>query len=376
MKYFKFITLIFFICTTVFASGTSSKELKKTGERWYDWDGSAWIVRLRDDYLRDTLGIVTQMNRYTYNSSGVLYDTKIYTKTNYPDYYTLRYYYSWEGYKEWGHYSYTYRYDLEDTQTAYIYNNYYNSIGGGEEETITYTYTYDGEKLSVIDEASDYTLWKKDGDESKQFNYQYRTTFLYDSFGRISSELKQATYDQSNWIDKERTIWTYDGSTGAGINEIYKNTVWIFQNKKTRCLDNEYKIVNEYRDPWSWGFWVKTDLDYLYYNTQDMLFNTQTYGYDPDTDTYSKTKMHSIFYTEFSSPLTIPQNIITSVSDSILTVSWDPVSGASGYSVYSSEDPYGTFEIDTTGIFNDNLWTAPVSDTKKFYKVTATNEEK
>jgi len=259
---------------------------------------------------------------------------------------------------------------------AYIYNNYYNSIGGGEEETITYTYTYEGDKITVIDEVSDYSVFKEGGEPSKWFNYQYRTTFEYDQFDRITSELKQVTYDQSNWTDKERTLWTYDGSTGTGINEIYKNTVWIFQNKKTRTLNASYDPSFENRNVWSWGYWINSQTDNLYYNANGDLYDTQTKIYDSVSDSYINYKRHYIYFETFTEPLTAPVNFTSSFSDANITLTWDPVSGATGYKIYSSDDPYGTFSIDSTGTLIGTQWTAPVSDTKKFYKVTATNEVK
>jgi C1A family cysteine protease len=71
--------------------------------------------------------------------------------------------------------------------------------------------------------------------------------------------------------------------------------------------------------------------------------------------------------------LDIPQNVVTSASGSNITVSWDLVSGATSYVVYSANDPYGTFAIDTSGTLNGTSWTAPATAAKKFYYVIATN---
>lgn len=71
--------------------------------------------------------------------------------------------------------------------------------------------------------------------------------------------------------------------------------------------------------------------------------------------------------------LGIPQNVTTSVAGSVLTVSWSAVSGATSYVVYSSDNPYGTYAIDTTGTLNGTQWTTPTSNTRKFYYVVATN---
>ncbi len=55
-----------------------------------------------------------------------------------------------------------------------------------------------------------------------------------------------------------------------------------------------------------------------------------------------------------------------------VTLSWDAVTGATEYKVYVSDDPYGTFILDTTGIFpTATSWTKAEPSSKKFYEVTA-----
>nr|MBC8526632.1 hypothetical protein [Candidatus Cloacimonadota bacterium] len=54
-------------------------------------------------------------------------------------------------------------------------------------------------------------------------------------------------------------------------------------------------------------------------------------------------------------------------------LSWDAVSGATSYTVYSSNDPYTGFIEDVSGTYVDESWSAPVPIEKKFYYVTACN---
>ena len=63
--------------------------------------------------------------------------------------------------------------------------------------------------------------------------------------------------------------------------------------------------------------------------------------------------------------------VVTTASDIFLT--WDPAAGATSYIVYSTADPYGSFIVDTSGSFSGESWTAPVSETKKFYYVVGSN---
>jgi len=57
-------------------------------------------------------------------------------------------------------------------------------------------------------------------------------------------------------------------------------------------------------------------------------------------------------------------------------ITWDPVTDAAGYIVYSSADPYGVFTLDETGVFTGEEWTGPFAGTKMFYYVTAINDTK
>jgi large repetitive protein len=86
---------------------------------------------------------------------------------------------------------------------------------------------------------------------------------------------------------------------------------------------------------------------------------------DPDTQHITVPVKFSVY------ELTAPQSLTTSVSAGTLTLSWQAVPYATGYKIYSSNDPYGTFVLDTTGTFSGTTWYRAVSDSKKFYRVTA-----
>ncbi len=80
---------------------------------------------------------------------------------------------------------------------------------------------------------------------------------------------------------------------------------------------------------------------------------------------------HSInFFTGLSSP----SNLVIIEENPNIRLTWSPVSGSTGYKVYSSTDPYGTFSENTTGTFNGEEWVAPLTESKLFYYVVAVNE--
>ena len=69
--------------------------------------------------------------------------------------------------------------------------------------------------------------------------------------------------------------------------------------------------------------------------------------------------------------LEAPANVVTSISGSDIVLDWDPVTGATGYDVYSSDDPYGAFTLATS--VGTNQYTVAASQAKLFYYIVATN---
>ncbi len=68
-----------------------------------------------------------------------------------------------------------------------------------------------------------------------------------------------------------------------------------------------------------------------------------------------------------------PENVTISVVSYVVYLAWDPVQNANSYSVYSSSDPYASYEtwdLEESGILVTN-WNEPVPDTKLFYYVKA-----
>ncbi|MBN2858133.1 MAG: hypothetical protein JXN63_07005 [Candidatus Delongbacteria bacterium] len=79
---------------------------------------------------------------------------------------------------------------------------------------------------------------------------------------------------------------------------------------------------------------------------------------------------------EYRLPVEAPANLALTVSGTDVIITWNAVTDATGYLVYSSEDPYGTFTLDETGTFNGTEWTGPFTGTKMFYYVSAINNTK
>ncbi|MCD4796034.1 MAG: hypothetical protein K8R49_02545 [Candidatus Cloacimonetes bacterium] len=71
--------------------------------------------------------------------------------------------------------------------------------------------------------------------------------------------------------------------------------------------------------------------------------------------------------------LASPVNVQIQLNGSSIQLSWDAVTGAVSYKVYSSNDPYTGFVEDTSGSFAGESWSTSVIIEKKFYRVTAEN---
>jgi hypothetical protein len=69
----------------------------------------------------------------------------------------------------------------------------------------------------------------------------------------------------------------------------------------------------------------------------------------------------------------ISPEVTVSAQDSSVTLSWDAVTGATSYKVYSSTDPYSGFVEVSSGSYNGASWTGPFDGNKLFYYVVAVN---
>lgn len=79
---------------------------------------------------------------------------------------------------------------------------------------------------------------------------------------------------------------------------------------------------------------------------------------------------------EYRIPVEAPSNLAITIVGTAVTITWNAVAGATGYAVYSSTDPYGTFVLNESGSLNGTEWTGTLSGTRNFYYVTATNNTK
>ncbi len=71
------------------------------------------------------------------------------------------------------------------------------------------------------------------------------------------------------------------------------------------------------------------------------------------------------------STLAAPSNVDISVAGGDVTITWDAVTGATSYEVYSSDTPYEGFLLDASGEFHGTSWTSTIAGERKYYYVKA-----
>ena len=70
----------------------------------------------------------------------------------------------------------------------------------------------------------------------------------------------------------------------------------------------------------------------------------------------------------------VPAPVTTSIVGTDLVIEWDDSADATGYDVYASDDPYGTFSLIDQIV--PSTYTVAADQAKLFYKIVATNATK
>ena len=65
----------------------------------------------------------------------------------------------------------------------------------------------------------------------------------------------------------------------------------------------------------------------------------------------------------------IPAQLVISIAEGILSISWEDLYGIDTYKVYSAPLPEGAYADDTTGSFGTSDWSAPAGESRRFYQV-------
>ncbi|RLC47467.1 MAG: hypothetical protein DRH57_04010 [Candidatus Cloacimonadota bacterium] len=74
-------------------------------------------------------------------------------------------------------------------------------------------------------------------------------------------------------------------------------------------------------------------------------------------------------FSEYKPPTV--ENVRINIDTAYVYVEWDSVPGATSYKIYSSNNPYTEFELNTSGTFNGTTWQCQINENRKFYYVNA-----
>ena len=146
----------------------------------------------------------------------------------------------------------------------------------------------------------------------------------------------------------------YNGSNteNVDINPFFAPGTYELQSI-SQCKDSGYPGLTE------------EFLGALYLPQTDMAGNPRLSGSEIDMGCYE-------YYQSVVTPDS-PANVTISVSLGTLTINWDDMPNANSYLIYSSNDPYGTFEYLAT--VSESTWSMEIdTDTKKFYNVVSSSE--
>jgi hypothetical protein len=155
---------------------------------------------------------------------------------------------------------------------------------------------------------------------------------------------------QDQWFN---VVGTYDGSTQrVYINGVQTNSLnWTGSiASNTDPLDFGYKVAGD-------NTWYNGDLDDL--RIYDRVLTPAEVMQ---------------LYEESSNYLSAPLEVNIQYASGNVTVSWQGVSGANSYRVYSSALPDEGFSLDESGSFAGNSWTALANVPRRFYLVRAVAE--
>ena len=175
--------------------------------------------------------------------------------------------------------------------------------------------------------------WENSSTTSKGFLGVYSSGTLSDNFWdkESSGQATSATGATGKTTNEMRSVATYTLSGSLGLTN-----PWDFVGNPNNDISN-----NDY-----WNIHTSLNSGYPYLNW------------------------------EYRLAVEAPANLALTAIGTDVTITWDSVTNAVGYLVYSSVNPYGTFVLDETGSFNGTEWTGTLTGTRNFYYVTATNDTK
>ena len=195
-------------------------------------------------------------------------------------------------------------------------------------------------------------------------------TKLYTNLNYAGIEFTTQTIDASSMTYFHLDVWTADDTSSPNLFKVKLvdfGTDGVFGGGN----DVEHEITFD-ENTMQTGAWVSLNIpmvDFTNLVTKEHLTQLIVSG-DPNT-----VYVDNIYFYSEITQLDAPENVMISVMENDVTVSWAAVTGANSYKIYSSDFPNGTqrnWTLEAESITQTN-WTETVFDIKKFYYVVASS---
>jgi len=141
-----------------------------------------------------------------------------------------------------------------------------------------------------------------------------------------------------------------DAGLDPGLNIIRSNNddIWQLYNNSANEV---WAISND------WGRYTNAEIDSCIFDDEE------------------STNSGVVHFLPWWQSLPAPTLISINTTETTVSLEWEPVTEADGYTVYSSTQPYHGFVVDESGEFTgETTWAAPRPAEKRFYRVVAIQE--
>ncbi|MBW6513196.1 MAG: cadherin-like beta sandwich domain-containing protein [Candidatus Syntrophosphaera sp.] len=165
--------------------------------------------------------------------------------------------------------------------------------------------------------------------------------------------------DVSGMTHVHLDLWTPDAN-----NFRFKLVDWGADGAWSGGDDTEHELMFETPET---GSWISYDIPLSAFTGLNITGNMAQY-------ILSKDPLGTMYIDNFyfyAMGLDIPANVTITETANTVTVTWDPVAGATSYTVYASQDPFGTYAPVADGTYNGTSWSSSVTEPARFYYVTA-----
>lgn len=93
-----------------------------------------------------------------------------------------------------------------------------------------------------------------------------------------------------------------------------------------------------------------------------------------NSELYDATNLQNGSVTVLPLYLPAPENVVVTIENQLLSISWDEVEGATLYRIYGSVDPYQDSWDLLQVVSEASEWQAPITTDKQFFKITAATD--